>query len=471
MIGRTKELSVIRDCISANRSRLVVVYGRRRVGKTFLVREAFDYRFTFTHTGLEDGDYGEQLSAFWRSLKEQWDDGCRRPADWMGAFELLKKAIAASRDERKTIFIDELPWMDTRNSGFVKAVADFWNGWASARKDVVMVVCGSAAAWMSKKVLQNKGGLFNRANRTIYLEPFTLAECEAYLASENIVMDRKDIISAYMIFGGAPYYWTLLDKGESLSQSIDRLFFASNATLSREFSRLYRSVFQKPEPYIGIVSALAGKKIGMTRDELIAATADASSSGLFSQCLDNLEISGFVRRYAWTGNSRKGAVYQLIDNYTLFYFSFVRNYTGRDPMRWTHSINERGRSTWEGLAFERVCLQHSQQIKRALGIEGVSTSESEWRCRPTGRMRGAQIDLVIERADHVVNLCEMKFASGEYEIKAEEAEGLRHKIEAFKSATKTRSACHLTFVTTYGVKRNQHSGIVQSEVTLDDLFK
>ena len=471
MVGRTKELNTIRECVAADRSRLIVVYGRRRVGKTFLIREAFNYRFTFTHTGIEDGDYGEQLSAFWRSLKEQWNDDCERPSDWMEAFELLKKAIASSKDGRKTVFIDELPWMDTRNSGFVKAVAAFWNGWASARKDVVMVVCGSAAAWMSKKILQNKGGLFNRANRTIYLEPFTLAECEAFLKSENIIMGRKDIVCAYMIFGGAPYYWTLLEGGSSLSQNIDNLFFATNAVLSREFTRLYRSVFQHPEPYMEIVSALATKKAGMTRDELIKAIPGANSNGNFSQCLDNLEISGFVRRYAEIGNIKKGSVFQLIDNYTLFYFRFVRDYSGRDPMHWTHTINGRSRSVWEGLAFERVCLQHSQQIKHALGISGVSTSESEWRCPPTEGRRGAQIDLVIERADHVVNLCEMKFASGEYEIKSDEAENLREKIESFKNATRTRSACHLTFVTTYGVKRNANSGLVQSEVTLDDLFQ
>ena len=279
MIGRTKELGVIRDCVEADRSRLIVVYGRRRVGKTFLVREAFDYRFTFTHTGLERGGYREQLSEFWNSLKRQWNADCRMPSNWSEAFELLKDAITESKDERKTVFIDELPWMDTRNSGFINAVEGFWNGWASARKDVVMVVCGSAAAWMSKKVLQNKGGLFNRANRTIYLEPFTLAECEAYVNAEGLVMDRKDIASAYMVFGGAPYYWSLLDKGESLSQNIDRLFFGVRPELAEEFGRLYRSVFSNPEPYIAVVTALGRKKSGMTREEIVAAIPDVGNDG------------------------------------------------------------------------------------------------------------------------------------------------------------------------------------------------
>lgn len=471
MVGRTRELKILRECIAADRSRLVVVYGRRRVGKTFLVREAFDYRFTFTHTGLEDGDYAEQLSSFWRSLKSQWHEDCERPSDWMEAFELLKKALSASGDARKTVFVDELPWMDTRNSGFVKAVSAFWNGWASARKDIVMVVCGSAASWMSEKILQNRGGLFNRANRTIYLEPFTLGECERFLEEEGFSMDRKDIVTAYMVFGGAPYYWSLLERGSGLSQNIDRLFFAPNAVLAKEFARLYKSIFANPEPYVGIVTALATRKAGLTRGEILSAVKGSVSGGVFSRCLDNLEISGFVRKYSETGNVKKGAVFQLIDNLTLFHFAFVKDYSGRDPERWTHLIGDRGRSTWEGLAFERVCLQHSAQIKRALGISGMSTSESEWRCRASEGGKGAQIDLVIERADRIANLCEMKFASAEYEIDADEAGRLRNKVSAFARGTGFRGACHVTFVTTYGIRPNRHSGMVQSQVTMDDLFR
>ena len=472
MIGRRKELGIIRDCINADRSRLIVIYGRRRVGKTFLVREAFDYSFTFTHTGLEKVRYMEQLADFWGSLKRQWRKDCPMPTNWFEAFDLLKDAISESKDARKTVFLDELPWMDTKNSGFIKAVEGFWNGWASARKDVVMVVCGSAAAWMTKKVLKNKGGLFNRASRTIYLEPFTLAECEAYAKTEGLVMDRKDIASAYMVFGGAPYYWSLLDRGESLSQNIDRLFFGARPELAEEFERLYRSVFENAEPYLSVVTALGTKKCGMTREEFVAAVPGLGNDGALTVVLRNLESSGFVRRYVETGKRRKGSVFQLIDNYTLFYFSFVRGYAGRDERRWSHMMHNRHRVTWEGLAFERVCLQHTRQIKAALGIAGVETSESSWRCASSDPdVKGAQIDLVIQRGDRVVNLCEMKFASEKFTIDAEYAVRLREKVGAFKRETGVRGNCHLTFVTTYGLRQNANSGIVQSEVTLDDLFK
>ncbi len=472
MIGRKHELEIIKDCLEADRSRLIVVYGRRRVGKTYLVREALNYTFTFTHTGLEDGNLADQLSAFWRSIRRQFNEDCQRPSNWFDAFELLKELVSKSSDPRKCLFIDELPWMDTRNSSFVSALADFWNGWASARKDVVMIVCGSAAAWMSKKVLHNRGGLFNRANRTIYLKPFTLAECERYLESEGFVMDRKDIVSAYMVFGGSPYYWSLLDKSESLSQNIDRLFFSENAELGSEFSKLYHSVFEHPEPYMAIVETLGTKKAGMTRSQIIDSTSGVNSSGTLSLCLDNLERSGFIRKYSETGKVTKGSVYQLIDNFTLFYLRFVRDNNGRDSQFWSHLTKDQKRVAWEGIAFERVCLLHSTQIKRALGIAGVASSESSWYCQTPGEgVSGAQIDLVIERADRVTNLCEMKFASEPYAIGKKEAENLRNKVAAFKMATGTRNACHVTYVTTYGVVRGKNSSIVQSQVVMEDLFK
>jgi len=471
MIGRKNELRVLRECAAANRSRLVVVYGRRRVGKTFLIREAFDYSFTFTHTGIENGSYQEELFAFWQSIKTQLDPDSRSPKNWLEAFALLKVALARRPEARKTVFIDELPWMDTRRSGFIKAVEDFWNGWATARKDIVMIVCGSAAAWMTKKVLQNRGGLFNRASRTICLAPFTLNECEQMVDEQGAVMDRKDIVAAYMIFGGAPYYWSLLDRQESLSQNIDRLFFSENAELAKEFRRLYRSVFENPDPYVAVVTALATVKMGMTREDLVAEIPGMSNCGTLTEILENLEMSGFVRSYVRTGNAKKGTVFQLIDNYTLFYFRFVRNYRGHDHNHWLHLVHDQKRVVWEGLAFEQVCLLHADQIKQALGISGVETSLSAWRHPGGTGAPGAQVDLVIERGDRVTNLCEMKFAEKEYVIEADDARSLRNKVATFQEDNPTARNCHVTMVTTYGVKPNKHSGIVQSEVTLDDLFR
>jgi hypothetical protein len=274
-----------------------------------------------------------------------------------------------------------------------------------------------------------------------------------------------------MAFGGAPYYWTLLERDKSIEQNFDILFFAKNAPLAIEFKRLYRSVFESPEPYIAVVSTLGTKKTGLTRDEIVQSTPNVKNDGRLTEILDNLELSGFVRRYSATGRIKRESIFQLIDNYTLFYFQFIRDYAGKDEEHWSHMRQDQHRIVWEGLAFERICLQHARQIKSALGIAGVATEEAAWVKRAANGERGAQIDLVIRRGDRVTNLCEMKFASGEYEISSACETALRNKMEAFRRETKTKDTLHLTFVTTYGLVRNSHASIARSQVTLEDLFR
>lgn len=471
MIGREKEQAILKELAKSDHSELAVVYGRRRVGKTFLVRETFDYKFAFSHAGVENGTLRDELFAFWDSLRDAGCE-CERPTDWWTAFGELKNLLRRCPDARKIVFLDELPWMDTHKSGFIKALESFWNGWASARRDIFLVVCGSAAAWMVKNVLQSRGGLFNRASRQIYLQPFTLSECERFVRSKGIEMERGDIVKAYMVFGGAAYYWGLLEKGESLAQNIDRLFFSQGGDLAHEFSRLYRSVFSNPDPYVAIVSSLGERKSGITREELVAADGKIANNGNLSRCLDNLERSGFIRRYVPIGRRKNNSLIQLTDNYTLFYFKFMKENTDGDEAFWSHYSATSACAAWEGLAFERVCLAHIDRIKAALGISGVAAKVAPWRYRGNeDGLRGAQIDLVISRADNVVNICEMKFTCGEYEITADEAERLRNRIEAFRRETGFRGGIHLTFVTPYGVRRNKYWNMVQSEVTLNDLFR
>jgi len=471
MIGREYEQQVLCSMAESDEAQLVVVYGRRRVGKTYLVRETLGNRFTFTHTGVEDGTLREELLAFWDSLRDVgWT--CDRPRDWLDAFSELKKYLQQSTDQRKIIFIDELPWMDTHRSGFLKVFERFWNGWASARHDIMLIVCGSAASWMSKNVLRHKGGLFNRSSRQLYILPFTLCECEMLARSRGLQMDRRDLVSAYMVFGGAAYYWSLLDRSESLDQNIDRLFFFRNGELSNEFRRLYRSLFTNPDPYVAIVTALGTRKIGMTRDELCECGGGIANNGNLTECLENLELSGFVRKYSPLGRVKRGALYQLIDNFTLFYFKFVLENARHDEHFWSHAGTSPMRRAWEGLAFERVCLEHLQSIKSALGISGVASSCSSWRhVAGCPGDKGAQADLVIDRDDRVTNLCEMKFTLGEYEIDSEEAARLRNRVAALSKELGERSNVHLTLVASGGLKRNKYSNLVQSVVTLNDLFR
>lgn len=469
MVGRHEEQRILKDIAAQDRSQFVVVYGRRRVGKTFLVRETFDYSFSFTHTGIESGGLSEQLAAFRDSLEDQGFEGCPVPADWIGAFSLLKKFLRNSPDKRKIVFIDELPWMDSPRSRFVSALENFWNGWCAARKDIVLIVCGSATSWMARKVLRNKGGLFNRANRTIFLEPFTLAQCEEYARERGLAMERREIAEGYMVFGGAPYYWSLLDPRLSLAQNIDRLCFTPSGELIPEFKRLYASVFRHPGAHLKVVTTLASHRNGATREEIVAATGLAST-GALTNVLEDLEQSGFIRSYAPIGRRKKRAVFQLMDCFTLFHLDFM---AGRSPSRrgfWLDAVDSPGRHAWEGVAFERVCLWHERQIRSALGISGVSSTLGSWRSAEKGP-GGAQIDLLIDRRDGVVNVCEMKFSESPFAITADYADNLRNKITTFKRESSIGKSVHLTFVTAHGLKRNAYSGLAQSEVTLDDLFR
>jgi hypothetical protein len=417
----------------------------------------------FQHAGLKDKPTIIQLDRFRQSLEESGLRDCGVLKNWYKAFDALKTVIKTSKLSKKVVFLDELQWMDRPNANFVSALENFWNGWASARKDVLLIVCGSASSWILRKIVYNKEGLHNRVTYRIPLRPFSLAECEAYAKDRRLEFTRRQLAELYRILGGVPYYWHFLERGKSVAQNIDEMFFARNDKLENEFGELYASLFQSPEPYIRLVTALATKKAGMTRD-LLSAASGVAESGKMTQCLDDLDRCGFIRKYTPLGRENRGAVYQLMDNFTLFYFSFMATGRGGDRRYWSKLQSTRTHSTWAGLAFERLCLQHVDQIKRALQIGGVLTNEHAW------YSPSAQIDLLIDRDDGIINLCEMKFADGVHVISKQESENVRRKKLVLKEDTATRKAVYVTYVTTEGVKRNAYANDVQSEVTLDDLF-
>ena len=474
IISRTKELEALRSAKEADESRFVAVYGRRRVGKTFLVREAYEYHFVFQHAGLSPQDGGKekkaQLEAFSVSLKKSGLRDFKKPESWLEAFSLLEDLIDLSDEPKKVIFIDELSWMDTRKSDFIPALEYFWNARMTARKDIVLVVCASATSWMMKKIVHNRGGLYNRLNLKINLQPFTLSECESFAAAKGIRMNRYQLLECYMILGGIPYYWDQLDKSLGLSQNIDALFFEDHPILEDEFRYLYASVFNAPDPYIRIVTALGKKKVGMNRDELLKETG-IPDSGTFSELLSNLESCGFIRHYDEFGKKNRNKRFQLIDNFTLFYFKFLAQKPS-DPHYWTNQLNTPARNAWCGLAFERVCLEHISAIKHKIGIEGVLTKAVSWSCagNPEKGLFGSQIDLLIVRKDQVINLCEMKYASAPYIITKKTDESIRRKISDLITETGTAYAIQTTLITPYGLVKNEYEGNVQVQIVAEDLF-
>ena len=470
MIGRRNEIDELNKAYESAESEFVAVYGRRRVGKTYLIREVFEDRFVFAHSGVADSGMRRQLDRFGKSLQEYGYEGHRRLPDWDAAFDALKEVILASREVRKVVFLDELPWMDTPRSGFLSALESFWNGWASSRKDVLLIVCGSAASWMVKNLFRNKGGLHNRVTSRISLMPFTLSDCAAFAEERGLGMSRNDIAEAYMALGGIPYYWKYLDRRYSLSQNFDRIFFAPGAPLRGEYGELYSSLFGKAAIYQRIVEVLAHRKIGMTLAELSEALK-LKASGSVSGALETLESSGFIRHYRVLGKSKKGTVYQLTDEFTLFHHEFLADGKTDDPDFWLTTSASTAHAAWRGLAFERLCLQHLQKLRSALGVAGVHVEAYAWRHQPDEVCpEGAQIDLLLDRADGTINLCEIKYSSEEYRLNERRWKEIATRVGVFKEVTGTRKSVHVTLITANGLARNAFSNRVQSVITLGDLF-
>ena len=468
MVGRINEQQRLMALANSGESEFVVVYGRRRIGKTYLVRETFDGEFTFTHSGMARVGLSKQLHAFRSSLKEWGDVDCPALQNWIDAFDELKKVIRASTIQRKIVFIDEMPWLDTPKSGFVPALENFWNGWACARKDVMLVICGSATSWIIDKVLKNKGGLHGRVTEQIHLKPFTLKECEDYAASRGLEYSRRLVLECYMVFGGVPYYWRMLHRGKSPSQDIEELFFTENGRLRLEFDELYSSLFKQKAPYIQIIKALGSKMSGMTREELLSSTCLAEG-GRFGKYLDELEQCGFIRRYRMLGKSKRGTIYQLIDNFTLFYLRFIEEARDNALSSWIDNLETPRYYNWAGLAFERICLQHIGAIKHKLEIGGVRTSEYSWRGNTlTGDK--VQVDLLIDRNDGIIDICEMKYTNEPYALNEEEWNRLSLRRKALREVLGDRKALHVIMVTSQPMISNCWSAEVVSNVVADDLF-
>ncbi len=471
IIGREIEQNLLTECFESGKAELVAVYGRRRVGKTFLVKSMFQEKFDFFVTGKYEGSREEELALWHRKLVEYSGYPYLVPQNWNEAFLQLKHYIATLDKKRVVIFIDEMPWLDVPRSRFVSEFENFWNDWASTRKNLFMIICGSATTWMNDNVIAQKGGLHNRVTRKIKLSQFNLHETELFLKYKNIKWSRHQIAECYMVLGGTPYYLDLLQSNMSLPQNVDFLFFRNGAELAGEYEILLKSLFKNAEIYRRIIDIFAKSSKGMTRKDLCEKMKKADG-GELSKALENLKNCDFIRSYSAFGKKERDAMYQLTDMFILFYLKFVKNSRGRDEEFWSHSIDSPSRRAWSGYAFEQLCLCHIPQIKESLGIRGILSNVCSWTQKADNEkgIKGAQIDLLIERRDQVINICEAKFSMSPYAVTKKYLEEMLQKMESFRRATKTHYALHLTLIAASGVEKNEYSGSIQSTVSLDDLF-
>ncbi len=472
IVGREDEISRLGKYFDSGRPEFIALYGRRRVGKTFLVEQMFGTKTAFSVTGIIEGTRDDEMTVFVNALVKAGYDG-KVPNTWYEAFAALRLTMEKRirKGNRCIIFIDELPCFDTPKSRFVKAFGDFWNDWCLCHEEVMLIVCGSATTWMIKNIIDSHGGLHNRMTHEVHLHPFTLAETEKYLKSSGVMWDRLSILQLYSILGGVPYYLSLVQDDESLSETIDRLFYFKDGELRNEYERLFKSLYRSPEPYVRIMDILCRKKTGLTRDEISYALKSADN-GHLSEYLDNLEKCDFIRLYHVKDSKGKklkktGGIYQVMDFFTIFHHSFLTNPT-TDQHFWSNHIGTPVINTWYGLAFERVCMNHVEQLKKALGISNIGVEYYSWRSAESAP--AAQIDLVIERADRVIDICEMKYSESEYTIAKAEDLRIRNRVGAFRAETGTRCSVFPILVTTYGLIQNQYSNNMKKVIVMDDLF-
>ncbi|MCD4732342.1 MAG: AAA family ATPase [Bacteroidales bacterium] len=469
-IGRIQETNILQDALKTDDSEMIAVIGRRRVGKTFLIQSVYKKHIYFEMTGSQNAPLKEQLQNFTNQLQlySKSNIEIATPANWTAAFHQLSSFLDTKKfNQKKVLFFDELPWLATHKSQFLSAFGYFWNNWAS-KKNIVIVICGSAASWMIEKIVNNKGGLHNRITKLISLSPFTLAETKKYLISRKVSLNHYQTIQLYMAMGGIPHYLKEIKPGKSAAQNIDAICFAKNGLLKDEFWNLYPSLFDNATNHISIIRALATKWKGLSRKKIVD-ISKLPDGGSVTKYLNELNQSGFISSYLPYGKTKKDTLYRLTDEYSLFYLKFIEN---KHKQSWINLSQLQPWKSWSGYAFENTCLKHSQQIKIALGISGVYSQESSFIYKGSEDSIGFQIDLLIDRQDNSINLCEMKFYESEFTIEKAYAKTLRERIAQFKMQTKTRKNVFLTIISTYGIKSNIHSiGLVDQGIVMDALFK
>ncbi|MBQ8162374.1 MAG: ATP-binding protein [Clostridia bacterium] len=471
LVGREYEKQVLEDCLSSGRPEFAVLYGRLRVGKTYLIRQFFSERFSFYATGLTGTSNREKLKVFHRQLREQGDENKEAPEDWFEAFSRLKALLCRESvyreptSNKKVVFLDELPWMDSGKSDFLPALDFFWNSWGSTQPDILLMVCGSAASWIISNILQNTGGLYNRMTRIIHLRPFSLGECEEFMRVNHLEMSRRQIIESYMVFGGIPYYLNFLSPRLNLAQNVEELCMKRTGQLHDEFRILLSSLFLHHEKHAAVLNALSKSGKGMTRADLEKMKAIGGGAQLTKVLLE-LEQCDFIRKYYAYGKKGNGMIYQLVDPFTLFCYQFMNEHPISSWISYTASP---AYNAWSGFAFEMVCLHHVAQIKDALGIRGIESQDYSW--RSSKQKDGAQIDLLIDRKDDVINLCEAKFTTEPFEIDLACERNLIHKRDLFRQETDSPKSLFITLISASGLKKNMHSACVQNTISGDDLFR
>ena len=486
LIGRKEEQTLLDLAYKSDKPEFLALHGRRRVGKTFLIRCHFEEKkesIFFNATGMEDGTTAEQISNFTEEIGEAFlYPGARLGVkkNWRDTFSVLTDTIKATPTHKKIVlFFDEFPWMVAKRSRLLQVLEYYWNHHWSKDPRIKLIICGSASGWILKNIINNKGGLYNRVTRTLCLEPFDLKKTKQYLNYSNIKLNHKQIASLYMVLGGIPFYLSQIDPGLSAHQIIEKLAFRKDSFLLKEFDSLYATLFGTEGVYVELVRTMAQYRYGIGQEELANKIQQLSSGGRIVSRLEELEQAGFIARFKPFSHKKKGIYYKVIDEYTLFYFNWIEPIKesllskGMRKGYWQSLQDSSTWHTWTGYAFEALCYKHLVQISAALELNPTAIPYT-WRHIPKNdsQKSGAQIDLLFDRNDGVISLCEIKNTSQPFVIDKQYAEKLKKKMEAFREITRTKKQLFLAMISAAGLKKTMYSEEMISQiVSLDDLFR
>ena len=457
--GRLEQVKVMQEDMKTKKSSFVAITGRRRVGKTFLIREVYQDNMCFMVTGIQNAEVQLQINNFVNKIAE-YNNGTLilgTISNWQQVFFLLKTYLKSlPKNKKQVIFIDELPWMATAKSGFIQLLAHLWNDYLSKEKHFILVVCGSATSWITQKIINDKGGFHNRVTLPLHLKPFTLAETKQFLDFKKMSFTNTGIATIYMTLGGLPYYLEQIKRGESPTKAIERLCFSETGILKNEYNNLYKALFNNWENHEAIVATLAMAHNGLNRENLIK-KSKISAGGPFTRTMSDLVLTGFVSETIPFGKLNRGKVYRLVDEFSVFYHRFMKGNERKNKEVWETISNSQAYKIWKGFAFETLCMKHIAEIKTALGIKNVYTETSSFTKIGTKTQDGFQVDLVIDRKDATINICECKFYESNFEITKNYAQQIKMRKTSFREITGTKKMIVNTFISNENIIQNEHS--------------
>lgn len=484
ILGRSNELKLLESSLHSNQPEFIAIYGRRRVGKTYLIKTYFSHQeniIFFNCTGTKDGPYRDQLKHFAQCIGETFLNGIvpATPNNWDNAFRMLTNIITNTKTNSKIVlFLDEFPWMATKNSRLLQTLEYYWNQYWSTLPKIKLIICGSSASWILKKIINNKGGLHNRVTQRVKVNPFKLKDVKTYLASQKINLNHKQISELYMVTGGIPFYLKGLNKGRTSAQLIEALAFEKNSLLLNEFDNLFSSLFDDPSSYIEILRFIAKKRYGVRQTDLDKNLANITKGGRLSEKLSDLKEAGFITAIK-PYNNKRGIYYRVIDEYSLFYFYWIEpiratiHDDGLEPGYWQGMQASASWRSWSGYSFEALCYKHISIIRRKLAIPPTALAYS-WQYKSNTKQEGegAQIDLLFDRLDDCITLCEIKFNDNPFSIDKSYAKSLLNKQKIFKAKTRTKKQLFISMITANGLLDNLYANdIIDDSVTLDDFFE